>query len=125
MASSVDRIADMSTPHGNRAWWLFAVLATVLVWLIGAYVPALSNFWVELNLITPAGRPHLAVLPLDYPAVGIDVHTLCSLSGVVVIVAAVTRWISYFERHTPPAPDQGSGQPPLASPALVAPPVPN
>ena len=94
----------METAQQGRIWWLITAAATLLAWLVGAYLPPVANLWVELNLITPAGQPHLAAFPYDYPAVGIDGHTLCSLAGIVIMVAAVTRWISYLERHTPPAP---------------------
>lgn len=72
------------------------------MWLIGAYIPALSNAWVDLNVLTPAGRPHRLTFPFAYPAVGIDGHALCSLIGLLLVIGALTRWVTYLERYTPP-----------------------
>ncbi|MDD4865568.1 MAG: hypothetical protein PHQ28_00060 [Mycobacterium sp.] len=107
----------MDDQHRPRMWWLLAVIATAAAWLVGAYMPSVSSVWVRLNVLTAAGHRHLAALPFAYPAVGVDGDTLCSLLGVLLIVAAAVRWISYFERHTPPP-----LVPPPSTPALPTPP---
>lgn len=81
--------------------WLITTLAALLIWFIGAYMPALSNIWVQLNILAPAGKPHLFTFPLAYPAIGIDLHTLLSLIGAVLMLCAVATWFSYLERTRP------------------------
>ncbi len=88
----------------GRAAWPLAVLATLALWLAGAYSPGVSSTWVNLNLLTAAGRPHLARLPYAYPAVGVDGHTLASLLGVLLIVAALTRCLTYMKQIHHPSP---------------------
>ncbi|MUL61177.1 MULTISPECIES: hypothetical protein [unclassified Mycolicibacterium] len=88
----------------GRAAWLLAVFATLALWLVGSYWPGMSSTWVDLNLLTAAGRPHLARLPYAYPAVGVDGHTLASLLGVLMIVAALTRCLTYMRQIHHPAP---------------------
>jgi hypothetical protein len=107
----------MDTTRKARRWWLIAAILTVVAWFLGAYLSPVSNLWVWLNLLTPAGHPHLTVLPLAYPAVGVDGHTLISLFGLVFVIAAATRWISYLELFNPPAtPAEGSAIPNLPLP---------
>lgn len=91
------------TPRKYR--WLIAPASTTVIWLIGAYIPALSNIWVTLNVLVPAGAPRRMTFPLAYPAVGIDGHTTASLIGLLLIIGATTRWISYLELFTPTPPD--------------------
>ena len=52
-----------------------------------------------------------------YPAVGIDGNTIASLFGLLLIIGATTRWLSYLERFTP---DPAATA--LAAPPAVAPP---
>lgn len=85
-----------------RPVWLVAVALALGVWLGGAYLPALSSVWVTLNILTPAGQPHIVGLPLAYPEVGIDGHTVVSLVGVLLIVGGVTRWATYLTKATDP-----------------------
>lgn len=112
----------MDTTRKVRRWWLIAAMLTVVAWFLGAYLSPVSNLWVWLNLLTPAGHPHLTVLPLAYPAVGVDGHTLTSLFGLVFVIAAATRWISYLELFNPPA-DTAAGTA-AQSPNLPLPPRP-
>ena len=110
----------METTPKARRWWLITAVLTAVAWFLGAYLSPVSNLWVWLNLLTPAGHPHLTVLPLAYPAVGIDGHTLVSLLGLVLVIAAATRWLSYLELFNPPAaPADGMTAP---SPNLPLPP---
>lgn len=81
-----------------RPWWFIATLTVFGIWLIGAHISQISNIWVSLNLIVPAGKPHLFTLPLAHPAVGVDLHTLSSLAGLLLIASAITTWISYLHR---------------------------
>ena len=97
-------------------------VAIVVTWALGAYIPAISNVWVYLNILTPAGQTNLADIPFAYPAVGIDGSTLCSLAGIVVTAAAITTWISYLERYTPPAQHALGTQPPASRPNSALPP---
>ena len=96
-----------------RPVWLVAVGLALGVWLAGAYLPALSSAWVTLNLLTAAGQPHIVSLPMAYPEVGIDGHTVVSLVGVLFIVGGVTRWATYLTKaatpDSPPAMGLDSG----------------
>ncbi|KMO82600.1 hypothetical protein [Mycolicibacterium chlorophenolicum] len=112
----------MDTTRKARRWWLIAATLSIVAWFLGAYLSPVSNLWVWLNLLTPAGHPHLTVLPLAYPAVGIDGHTLTSLFGLVLVIGAATRWISYLELFNPPTETvEGTAAP---SPNLPLPPRP-
>lgn len=104
----------MGSAAPRKHGWLIAPAATTVIWLFGAYIPALSNIWVMLNVLVPAGHPRLMTFPLAYPAVGIDGHTMASLIGLLLIIGATTRWISYLELFTPTPPD--------AAPAPASPP---
>lgn len=104
----------MGSAAPRKYGWLTAPAATTVIWLFGAYIPALSNIWVMLNVLVPAGHPRLMTFPLAYPAVGIDGHTMASLIGLLLIIGATTRWISYLELFTPTPPD--------AAPAPASPP---
>lgn len=84
--------------RGGRPWWLVAVIAALAVWFIGSYLPAVSNLWVSINILAPAGQRHLLTFPLAYPAVGVDLHTLLSLIGLLIILCAALRWVTYLER---------------------------
>ncbi|OHU47222.1 hypothetical protein BKG82_26570 [Mycobacteroides chelonae] len=86
----------MSKPQ--RPWWFIATLAVLGIWLVGAHISQISNIWVSLNLIVPAGKPHLFTLPLAHPAVGVDLRTLTSLAGLAMIASAIATWISYLHR---------------------------
>lgn len=108
----------MDTTGKGRRWWLVAVVIIVVAWFLGAYLSPVSNLWVWLNLLTPAGRPHLTTLPLAYPAVGVDGHTLMSLFGLVLLVAAAVRWVSYLELFNPPPSPEPGMTGPNANPSL-------
>lgn len=101
-------IVENGAAERGRAAWLLAVFASLAVWVVGAYSPAVSSTWVDLNLLTAAGKPHLVRLPYAYPAVGVDAHTLASLVGVLLIVAAVTRCLTYMRQVHHPAPEMNS-----------------
>jgi hypothetical protein len=73
------------------------VFVAVLCVLCGAYIPSVSNLLVEWNLIVPAGKPQLVTLPFAYPAVGVDIQTLASLTGLLLFICAIHRWITYIE----------------------------
>ena len=111
---------------GNEAsrapTWARAMVFTLGLWIIGAYLPQLSSFWVQLNVLVGAGKPHLFTLPLAYPAVGIDLHTLASLSGLLLVIGAATRWLTYIE-HAWHTEDPGPPHPPARA-APGAPPGP-
>ncbi len=92
---------EPAAPRSRRAWLVVTVAATIL-WFIGAYIPALSNIWVGLNVLAPAGQPHRITFPFAYPAVGVNGHTAASLLGLLLILGAITRWLTYLQRHTPP-----------------------
>lgn len=115
---------DPARPR-RRSWLL--VTAAAAVWILGAYIPTLSNLWVTLNILAPAGQPHAATFPMAYPPVGVDGHTLCSLLGLLLVLGAAVRWITYLERYTPPPPAPAPLLPPApATPAPAAPaPRPN
>ncbi len=96
----------LSTP------WRTAVLAAAIIWLIGSYLPSISNYWAQLNLIAPAGQTHLLTLPLAFPKVGVDLSTLCSLLGALIIIGAVVRWFTYLQFQTPePITEAGLSRP--------------
>lgn len=88
----------MEAGRRHRSWWLIAVVVATLIWLLGAYLPAVSNVWVALNVLTPAGQPDAATLPLAYPAVGVDPHTVVSLVGLLLIIGASVRWLTYLQK---------------------------
>lgn len=102
-------------PQGRAAKpWLTAATIAAVVWLLGCYVPSVSNIWAQLNIIAPAGTPHLISMPLAYPAVGISPHTLCSLLGVLLVLGALTRWATYWQLDsTPPAPEHAQSPGPV------------
>lgn len=81
--------------------WLITTIAALLIWFIGSYMPAVSNIWVQLNILAPAGKSHLLTFPLAYPAIGVDLHTLLSLLGAILVLCAAATWISYLERTRP------------------------
>jgi len=105
----------MGSATPRRHGWLITPALCTAIWLAGAYMPALSNLWVTLNILVPAGHPRRMTFPLAYPAVGIDGNTIASLIGLLLLIAATTRWISYLERFTP--------QPAPTAPPLPAPPT--
>lgn len=107
----------MGSPTSRRHGWLIAPAISTVIWLIGAYVPAVSNIWVMLNVLVPAGQPRRMTFLYAYPAVGIDGNTVASLFGLLLIIGATTRWFSYLERFTP-----NPATPAPASPPIVAPP---
>lgn len=101
----------MEAGRRHRRWWLIAVVAATLGWFLGAYLPAVSNVWVALNVLTPAGQPSAAALPLAYPAVGVDPHTVVSLLGLLLMIGASVRWLTYLqkaEREIMPAAGAGT-----------------
>lgn len=109
--------SNMGSATSRRYGWLIAPAISTIVWLIGAYIPALSNIWVMLNVLVPAGQPRRMTFLGAYPAVGIDGNTIASLFGLLLIIGATTRWLSYLERFTP---DPAATA--LAAPPAVAPP---
>lgn len=104
----------MEVGRQNRRWWLLAVVGALVLWLLGAYLPAVSNVWVMLNVLTPAGQPGAATLPLAYPAVGVDPRTVVSLAGLLLVTGATVRWMTYLRKAEPDA-TAGAG-PPAARP---------
>ncbi len=91
----------MGSAKPRRHGWLIAPAISTVIWLIGAYIPALSNIWVMLNVLVPAGQPRRMTFLYAYPSVGIDGNTAASLFGLLLIIGATTRWFSYLERFTP------------------------
>ncbi|MEB3022959.1 MULTISPECIES: hypothetical protein [Mycolicibacter] len=111
----------MAAGGSNRPWWLGAVIVACVVWGLGAYFPAISNVWVLLNVLTPAGQPSLATFPLAYPAVGVDANTLVSLVGLLFVIGGTTRWITYLTKANPGiAPNPGAAAPVQTTGAPVA-----
>lgn len=97
--------------------WLIAPAISAVIWFVGAYVPAVSNIWVMLNVLVPAGQPRRMTFLMAYPSVGIDGNTVASLFGLLLIIGATTRWISYLERFTPQPPPADAPAPPAAAPS--------
>jgi hypothetical protein len=106
----------MGSAAPRRHGWLIAPAITTVLWLIGAYIPAISNIWVMLNVLVPAGQPRRMTFLYAYPAVGIDGNTVASLFGLLLIIGATTRWLSYLERFTPPSAAAAPTAPPMAAP---------
>lgn len=91
----------MGTGGTGRPWWMAAIVLALIVWALGAYVPAISSVWVLLNIATPAGQPNIVAFPLAYPAVGVDAHTLVSLLGLLFVIGGTIRWITYLSKANP------------------------
>lgn len=106
----------MGSAAPRRHGWLIAPAICTVIWLIGAYIPAMSNIWVMLNILVPAGQPRRMTFLYAYPAVGIDGNTAASLFGLLLIIGATTRWLSYLERFTPPPAAAATATPPPAAP---------
>lgn len=106
----------MATAGKHSRPWKNAVLVAVLLWVVGCYVPSISNAWAELNLIAPAGQRHLITLPLAFPGVGVDASTLCSLLGALIVVGAVVRWITYLQWDVPDQTSPVGLSPPPSNP---------
>ncbi|SIH22066.1 Uncharacterised protein [Mycobacteroides abscessus subsp. abscessus] len=94
-------MTTVKTPE-RRLWWIHTAGAVLLLWVIGAYVPAISNVWVTLNLVVPAGEPSMFTFPLAYPAVGADMNTLTSLAGLLLLICPTIAWFTYIERAAQP-----------------------
>lgn len=100
----------MLTLKNSKTPWLRPVLVLTLGWLVGAHISAISNIWVRMNLIVPAGQAHIVTFSYAQPAVGVDGHTLFSLAGLLMIVAVIATWFAMIERagtvKAAPAEDQ-------------------
>ncbi|SIE17714.1 hypothetical protein [Mycobacteroides abscessus] len=100
----------MLTLTNSKTPWLKPVLILTLVWLVGAHISAISNVWVRMNLIVPAGKAHIITFSYAQPAVGVDGHTLLSLAGLLLVAAVIVTWFAMIERagtvKPPPADEQ-------------------
>ncbi|WP_100514051.1 hypothetical protein [Mycobacteroides abscessus] len=104
----------------TRRWSLIGPAAILVIWFLGAYLPWMSSNWVFLNVLVAAGKPQLFTLPLAYPAVGMDGHTISSLLGLMVcasVLCAVLAHIHAIGSAEAATPDPGSAP---RSPAMSA-----
>lgn len=90
---------------GRPAKWASVVVGFLAAfWLVGCYISTVSNWWVSLGLLAPAGADHVLTFPGARPAVGMTLPTIFSLLGLLALVYAGLRWFAYIrqDEYLPP-----------------------
>lgn len=105
---------------GRPAKWASVVVGFLAAfWLIGCYISTVSNWWVSLGLLAPAGADHVLTFPGARPAVGMTLPTIFSLLGLLALIYAGLRWFAYIrqDEYLPPVRPVPRTQTPAPAPA--------
>lgn len=115
---------------GRPTKWVSGTVAFLAAfWLVGCYIPTISNWWVRLGLLSPAGADHVFTFPAARPAVGMTVFTMASLFGALFLAFSGLHWLAYIRqdefRPEPPRAARTPKPGPSTSPSIPTAPAPS